>query len=186
MDEVGIDVPAHCGRRERWVIDCPFPARFDAEAKRWLLDEGAICWDEVMVRWKGRGPMNDDYVERLQRGYRSAPGGGGMTPARQVEARLWRALQEVEDPEIPISVVGMGLIVSIAYRAGERAVDLELTFTSMGCPAMEFIQDDIRARLLAEPDVDEVRIEVVWDPVWTRSRIREDARATMRSLGIVA
>ena len=105
-----------------------------------------------------------------------------------VEARLWRALQEVEDPEIPISVVGMGLIVSIAYRAGERAVDVELTYTSMGCPAMEFIQDDIRARLLAEPDVDEVRIEVVWDPVWTRarSRIRHDARATMRSLGIVA
>ena len=103
-----------------------------------------------------------------------------------VEARLWRALQEVEDPEIPISVVGMGLIVSLAYRAAERAVDLELTFTSMGCPAMDFIVDDIRARLLAEPDVDAVRIEVVWDPVWTRSRIREDARATMRSLGIVA
>ena len=103
-----------------------------------------------------------------------------------VEARLWRALQEVEDPEIPISVVGMGLIVSLAYRPDERAVDLELTFTSMGCPAMEFIEDDIRARLLAEPDVDEVRIEIVWDPVWTRSRIREDARATMRSLGIVA
>jgi metal-sulfur cluster biosynthetic enzyme len=103
-----------------------------------------------------------------------------------VEARLWRALQEVEDPEIPISVVGMGLIVSLAYRPCERAVDLELTFTSMGCPAMEFIEDDIRARLLAEPDVDEVRIEVVWDPVWTRSRIRDDARATMRRLGIVA
>jgi metal-sulfur cluster biosynthetic enzyme len=103
-----------------------------------------------------------------------------------VEARLWRALQEVEDPEIPISVVGMGLIVSLAYRADEHAVDLELTFTSMGCPAMDFIEDDIRARLLSEPDVDEVRIEVVWDPVWTRSRIREDARATMRSLGIVA
>jgi metal-sulfur cluster biosynthetic enzyme len=103
-----------------------------------------------------------------------------------VEARLWRALQDVEDPEIPISVVGMGLIVSLAYRDDERAVDLELTFTSMGCPAMDFIEDDIRARLLAEPDVEEVRIEVVWDPVWTRSRIREDARATMRSLGIVA
>jgi metal-sulfur cluster biosynthetic enzyme len=103
-----------------------------------------------------------------------------------VEARLWRALQEVEDPEIPISVVGMGLIVSLAYRPSERAVDLELTFTSMGCPAMEFIEDDIRARLLAEPDVDEVRIEVVWDPIWTRRRIREDARTTMRRLGIVA
>jgi metal-sulfur cluster biosynthetic enzyme len=108
------------------------------------------------------------------------------TAAQEVEARLWLALREVEDPEIPISVVGMGLIVSLAYRAGERAVDLELTFTAMGCPAMDFIEDDIRERLLAEPDVDEVRIEVVWDPVWTRSRIREDARATMRGLGIVA
>jgi metal-sulfur cluster biosynthetic enzyme len=101
-------------------------------------------------------------------------------------ARLWTALQEVEDPEIPISVVGMGLIVSLAYREEERAVDLQLTFTAMGCPAMDFIQDDIRERLLQEPEVDEVRIEVVWDPVWTRARIREDARATMRGLGIVA
>jgi metal-sulfur cluster biosynthetic enzyme len=106
--------------------------------------------------------------------------------AEPVEARLWRALREVEDPEIPVSVVGMGLIVSLAYSAPECAVDMELTFTSMGCPAMEFIEDDIRERLLAEPDVDLVRIEVVWDPVWTRSRIREDARATMRRLGIVA
>ena len=104
----------------------------------------------------------------------------------EVEARLWRALQDVEDPEIPISVVGMGLIVSLAYRPDERAVDLELTFTAIGCPAMDFIQDDIRERLLQEPEVGDVRIEVVWDPVWTRSRIREDARATMRSLGIVA
>ena len=109
-----------------------------------------------------------------------------MTAREQVEARLWLALREVEDPEIPISVVGMGLIVSLAYREAERAVELELTFTAMGCPAMDFIQDDIRDRLLQEPDVDEVEIEIVWDPVWTRKMIREDAREKMRSLGIVA
>ena len=101
-----------------------------------------------------------------------------------VEARLWEALTEVEDPEIPISVVHMGLIVAIAFDDG--VVDLQLTFTAMGCPAMDFIQDDIRGRLLAEPDVDEVRIEIVWDPVWTRKMIREEARETMRGLGIVA
>jgi metal-sulfur cluster biosynthetic enzyme len=101
-----------------------------------------------------------------------------------VEARLWEALKEVEDPEIPISVVGMGLIVSLAYSDG--VVDIELTFTAMGCPAMDFIQDDIRERLLQEPEVDEVRIEIVWDPVWTRARIREESRQTMRKLGIVA
>jgi metal-sulfur cluster biosynthetic enzyme len=109
-----------------------------------------------------------------------------MTRAQEIEARLWLALREVEDPEIPVSVVGMGLIVSLSWREAEGAVDIELTFTAMGCPAMDFIQDDIRERLLREPEVDEVRIEVVWDPVWTRARIRDDARATMRSLGIVA
>jgi metal-sulfur cluster biosynthetic enzyme len=115
---------------------------------------------------------------------REAASAGPLSAEQEVEARLWVALQDVEDPEIPISVVGMGLIVAIAYADG--IVDLKLTYTAMGCPAMDFIQDDIRERLLAEPDVDEVRIEVVWDPVWTRAMIREDARATMRRLGIVA
>ncbi len=103
-----------------------------------------------------------------------------------VEARLWRALRDVEDPEIPISVVGLGLIVSVAYRAEDRTAALEITFTAMGCPAMEFIQDDIREACLEVEGVDEVEIEVVWDPVWTRSMIREEARETMRGLGIVA
>jgi metal-sulfur cluster biosynthetic enzyme len=103
-----------------------------------------------------------------------------------VEARLWRALRDVEDPEIPISVVGMGLIVSVNYLPATRTADLEITYTAMGCPAMEFIEEDIREACLADPDVDAVDVEVVWDPVWTKQRIRDDARATMRRLGIVA
>jgi metal-sulfur cluster biosynthetic enzyme len=55
----------------------------------------------------------------------------------------------------------------------------------MGCPAMDMIQDDIRQRLLKEPGVDRVEIAVVWDPVWTRQRLSESARHTMRELGIV-
>jgi ring-1,2-phenylacetyl-CoA epoxidase subunit PaaA len=67
MDEVGLEVPAHHDG-ERWVIDCDFPRAFDEESKTWGEHIG---WDDVMVRWKGRGPMNVDYVTRLQRGYRS-------------------------------------------------------------------------------------------------------------------
>jgi metal-sulfur cluster biosynthetic enzyme len=74
--------------------------------------------------------------------------------------------------------------VSLAYVADERRAELQITFTAMGCPAMEFIEEDIRCALLADPDVDAVDIEVVWDPVWTKDRLREDARARMRSLGI--
>lgn len=108
-----------------------------------------------------------------------------LSTREQVEARLWDLLRTVEDPEIPVSVVGMGLIVSLAYRPQNRLADLKITFTAMGCPAMEFIQDDIREALLRDPDVDAVEIEVVWDPVWTKDRIRANARDTMRRLGIV-
>jgi len=109
-----------------------------------------------------------------------------LTEAEQVEARLWDALRRVEDPEIPVSVVGMGLIVSLAFEPEQRRADLQITFTSMGCPAMEFIEEDIRDALLEDPDVDAVEIEVVWDPVWTKDRLRDDARQTMRRLGILA
>jgi ring-1,2-phenylacetyl-CoA epoxidase subunit PaaA len=67
MDELGIDVPAHWDGA-RWSIDRPFPRAFDAETRTWGEEIG---WDDVLVRWKARGPMNETYVEKLQRGYRT-------------------------------------------------------------------------------------------------------------------
>lgn len=78
MDEVGLAVPAHHDEATgRYVIDCPFPAGFDEERKAWLLDEGTVSWEQVIERWKRRGPMNREYVNRLQRGYRMTAGGRG-------------------------------------------------------------------------------------------------------------
>jgi ring-1,2-phenylacetyl-CoA epoxidase subunit PaaA len=78
MDEVGLAVPAHHDEAAgRYVIDCPFPADFDEEHKAWRLDQGTISWEQVMERWKRRGPMNRDYVNRLQRGYRMTNGARG-------------------------------------------------------------------------------------------------------------
>ena len=104
--------------------------------------------------------------------------------AEHVHARIWEALRHVEDPEIPVSVVAMGLIVAVDYRPATRTAALQITFTAMGCPATEFIEDDIREALVRDPDIDAVDIAVVWDPVWTKDRIRSDARDTMRRLGI--
>ena len=97
---------------------------------------------------------------------------------------LWDALREVTDPEIPISVVDMGLIVDLGQLNG--IVDVKLTFTAMGCPAMDFIMDDIRTRLLKEPGVRQVNIEIVWDPAWTKARLSEDGIDIMRNWGISA
>jgi metal-sulfur cluster biosynthetic enzyme len=95
---------------------------------------------------------------------------------------LWDALRDVMDTELPISVVDMGLIVALSQQDG--VVDIKLTFTAMGCPAMEFIMDDIRARLLQEPGVREVRIEIVWDPVWTKARLTEEGIEILRTWGV--
>jgi metal-sulfur cluster biosynthetic enzyme len=101
-----------------------------------------------------------------------------------VEAQIWESLRLVEDPEIPISVLAMGLIVSVAYDESARRADLEITFTAMGCPATDFIEQDIRDAVLGISEVQEVAIDVVWDPVWTKERLRTDAREAMRALGI--
>jgi metal-sulfur cluster biosynthetic enzyme len=97
---------------------------------------------------------------------------------------FWDALREVMDPELPISVVDMGLIVALSVQEG--IVELKLTFTAMGCPAMDFLMDDIRARLLQEPGVREVRIEIVWDPVWTKARLTEEGIEIIRTWGVSA
>jgi ring-1,2-phenylacetyl-CoA epoxidase subunit PaaA len=77
-DEVDIKVPAHFDEGQgEYVLDVPFPAQFDAPNKRWLLEEGRIGWDQVLKRWKGRGPMNEEYVSTLQRGHRALANGDG-------------------------------------------------------------------------------------------------------------
>ena len=65
----GFDVPAHHDdARDEYVIDCAFPMDFDPEAKRWDHARGAVSWDDVMARWRARGPANQEFVHALQRG----------------------------------------------------------------------------------------------------------------------
>ena len=59
-------------------------------------------------------------------------------------AYLLEALRDVEDPELPVSIVDMGLIVDLQHRDG--IVEVAITFTAMGCPAMDMIIDDVRER----------------------------------------
>jgi ring-1,2-phenylacetyl-CoA epoxidase subunit PaaA len=70
-DSIGIETPVHLDEEAgEYVIDCPFPAAFDEEAKRWLLEDGAIEWEDVVARWKRRGPANVEFVRALQAGRR--------------------------------------------------------------------------------------------------------------------
>lgn len=107
---------------------------------------------------------------------------GARASASTEELALWRALEEVEDPEYPISVVDMGLIYNIRLEDGLASVDL--TFTSMGCPCMEYILSDIRQRLLQEPAVQDVALQIVWEPIWTRKQLTESAIQKLKTWGV--
>jgi metal-sulfur cluster biosynthetic enzyme len=95
---------------------------------------------------------------------------------------VWDALREVTDPEMGISLVDMGMIVSARLRDGQAQV--ELTYTAMGCPATEMIEGDIRERLRALPDVTGVTVDVVWEPVWTKARLTEEGRDALLLAGV--
>ncbi len=96
--------------------------------------------------------------------------------------RLWAALTEVQDPEMPVNLVDLGLVYGIDEHDG--VVEVDLTFTAMGCPASDFILEDVRERLLREEGVREVRVNVVWDPPWTTARMTEAGRDTLEAWGL--
>lgn len=96
--------------------------------------------------------------------------------------RLWAALAEVQDPEMPVNLVDLGVIYAVEESDG--VVDVDLTFTAMGCPAADFILDDVRERLMREPGVKEVRVNVVWDPPWTVSRMTQAGRDSLEAWGL--
>jgi len=83
---------------------------------------------------------------------------------------------------MPVNLVDLGVIYGITERNG--VVDVDLTFTAMGCPASDFILEDVRERLLREDGVNEVRINVVWDPPWTAARITQAGRDVLEAWGL--
>jgi metal-sulfur cluster biosynthetic enzyme len=110
----------------------------------------------------------------------AGPFEGAVKPP--LEARLWSALAEINDPEMPVNLVDLGLIYGVSVDRGCASV--RLTFTAMGCPATEMLMADIRERLLAEPGIEEVRLDVVWDPPWTSARLTADGRDALRAWGL--
>ena len=99
-----------------------------------------------------------------------------------VEAAVWATLDEIPDPHLPISLVELAMIYDVQIEAGH--VDVELTFPCMGCPAYDFIHDDIRGALRLVDGVDTVDIDVVWDPIWSKDLLDDEVRAKLHESGI--
>lgn len=89
------------------------------------------------------------------------------------------ALKEVYDPEIPVNIVDLGLIYDIEVSDGEVAV--EMTLTAQGCGMGPYIAQQAEWRIAEIPGVEDVEVELVWDPPWTPELITEDGK---RLLGL--
>jgi len=103
-------------------------------------------------------------------------------PPASTEEAVWRALHEVSDPEFPISLPDLGLVYGVDVE--QRTVRVTVSFTASACPCVEFIKWDIRDRLLQEPDIDAVYVEITRDPPCTVDRITERGRRALRKAGV--
>jgi len=95
---------------------------------------------------------------------------------------VWRALEMITDPEMPVSLVDMGMVYRVEVVDGVAEIDL--TFTSIGCPAMDMILDDVREAVSAISGIDRVEIEVVWSPPWTKDRLTQKGRTLLLASGL--
>ncbi|MDP2656426.1 MAG: metal-sulfur cluster assembly factor [bacterium] len=99
-----------------------------------------------------------------------------VSPAERVGDE-WHLLNTIEDPEIGIGIVDLGLIYNVEIENGIATVDM--TFTSMGCPAGQELVAQVKETLMLLDDVNEVIVNVVWEPAWDTERVEESLRAML-------
>ncbi len=101
-----------------------------------------------------------------------------------LQQRLWSALEDVVDPEIPaVSVVEMGMVNRVEAGASGR-VSVEILPTFSGCPALDVIRQNVCNRLAREPGVAEVDVHFTFDPLWSTDRITPEGQAKLKAFGI--
>ena len=87
---------------------------------------------------------------------------------------VYEALREVYDPEIPINVVDLGLIYDV--KVDEGNVDVKMTLTFAGCGMGPYIAQQAEWRLAELEGVDDINVEMVFDPPWTPDQITEEGK----------
>lgn len=103
-------------------------------------------------------------------------------PAEFSEAAVWNALKGCFDPEIPVNIVDLGLVYDLAIEQTAdkcHRIEVKMTLTAPGCGMGPVIADDARQRIAALPTVEDVKVHIVWDPVWNPQMISAEGRAKL-------
>ncbi|MCB9676801.1 MAG: putative Fe-S cluster assembly protein SufT [Alphaproteobacteria bacterium] len=95
------------------------------------------------------------------------------------EELVWGRLRQCFDPEIPVNIVDLGLVYRLAIEdleEGKKSVMVEMTLTAPGCGMGQVLADDVEATVRAIPGVEQVQVDVVFDPPWSPDLMTEEAR----------
>ena len=92
------------------------------------------------------------------------------------------SLKKCMDPEVPLSIVDMGLIYGIDVTENND-VNIKMTMTTKGCPLHETMVDDVKRYAKKVSGVNNVDVEIVWDPPWTMDKMSDEAKAMMKTMG---
>ena len=108
-------------------------------------------------------------------------GEGASITDMVLEQQIIDALRGVYDPEIPINIYDLGLIYGIDIDEN-KIVNIEMTLTTPGCPVAQTFPGTVECAVKCVDSVEDVHVELVWDPPWTKDRMTEDA---LLSLGLL-
>ncbi len=92
------------------------------------------------------------------------------------EQQVWDALETIYDPEIPINLVSLGLIYNVSIDQTAKTVAVDMTLTAPGCGMGPVLVGDVEYRIGMVPNVSEVKVELVFDPPWSRDKMSEEAQ----------
>jgi probable FeS assembly SUF system protein SufT len=106
---------------------------------------------------------------------------GTVAPVNQeqLEKEVWNQLRSCYDPEIPVNIVDLGLIYDChlaPVAPGVHKVDVKMTLTAPGCGMGPMLAQDVQSKLLNLEGIDDVTVELVWDPPWNQSMMTEAAK----------
>ena len=99
-------------------------------------------------------------------------------PSGDIEKQIWDQLKTCYDPEIPVDIVELGLIYDLSIENGKsgREVSIKMTLTAPGCGMGPVIADEVDRKINGLEGIDDVSVELVWEPMWTRDMMSEAAQ----------
>ena len=96
--------------------------------------------------------------------------------------QIKNSLKQCMDPEVPLSIVDMGLIYGIDV-SDNNDVNIKMTMTTKGCPLHDTMVDDVTRYAKKVPGVNNVQVDIVWDPPWSMDKMSDEAKAKMKGFG---